>query len=469
MLRYPVIILLFAVLVSSCEKSPSAGSLKLRFSEDTIHFDTVFTTVGTTTKELRVINNQNRKVVIDNLFIAGGSESQFRLNIDGEPAWEKRNVELEAGDSLFIFIDVLIDPTNIDSPLSVTDSIIFEIGSKLQQIQLMAWGQDVNLVENKLVTSQTWHNNKPYVIYNNITVDSLETLIIEEGTKVYFHRNGSLTIAGNLIVNGTIEHPVIFGGDRLEEMYKDIPGQWKGIFILNPSRGNSFNHAVIRNTIYGIQLGETTSVSGYPDLKLFSTIISHSTISGLSAINGKVESANCVISHCGSWCIRIAAGGDYDFTHCTLYNIWDYGFRISSLLHVSEKAATTGGRITQLNLNLNNSVIFGNNTSEIEIIPITKGYNGNYLFDHCLIKLDTVHSQFWSADKFPGSFVNKNPLFIGESVFDFRPDTLSPLINRGNLIYLIDYPIDIRGKSRNDDGLPDIGAYERITGEHKMI
>jgi hypothetical protein len=465
-----LIIIIFLVFVSfSCEKNNPGKGPKLIFSYDTIHFDTVFTTIGTTTKELIVRNNGNRKIDIDHIYLAGGSGSQFRINIDGEPAWEKKDIELEKGDSIFIFVDVLIDPTNIDAPVAVEDSLIFNVEGQNQQVQLLAWGQDINLMESMEIVTQTWHNWKPYVIYGKIIVDTLQTLFIEEGTKIYFHKNGSLTVAGNIVANGSPEKPVLFAGDRLEEMYEDIPGQWKGISILNPSRGNSFSNAIIRNSVYGIQLGETDGGTGFPDLKLFSSNISHSTVSGLSAVNGKIESVNTVLSHCGRYCIRVAAGGDYIFTHCTVYNLWDYGYRITPALYISEQAAIPGGRTAQLTLGLNNAVIYGNIISEIEIVSTGKGISGNYFFDHCLVKLDTLHSSFWSRDRFPGVIVNIDPRFIEQFRYDFRPDTLSPLINNGNTVFLAEYPLDIRGKSRNDDSKPDIGAFERIPGEVKKL
>ena len=100
-------------------------------------------------------------------------------------------------------------------------------------------------------------------------------------------------------------------------------------------------------------------------------------------------------------------------------------------------------------------------------MPVSKSFTGNYFFDHCLIKLDTVNSVFWTKDRFPDVQVNKNPKFIDYINWDYRPDTLSPMINKGNPIFLVDFPVDIRGASRISDGLPDAGAYERITGEHK--
>ena len=465
--RSSLILLFLIVVYWSCERQPFSDNLNLLFSEDTIHFDTVFTTIGSATRELRVKNSENTKINIDRIYLSGGQGSQFRLNIDGEPVFEKRDVEVDAGDSLFIFVNVLVDPTNRDAPLAVTDSIIFVEGDKIQKVQLLAWGQDIFLINKKLILTETWNKSKPYVIYDNTTVDTLETLFIDEGTRIFFHRNSSLTIAGNLVVNGSVTLPVLFAGDRLEKMYEDIPGQWTGLLFLNTSKGNSINHAIIRNAVYGIQLGESGPGTDTPDMKLLSSSISHSTVSGLSALNGNIEAANCIFSHCGSYCIYLAAGGNYTFTHCTVFNQWEYGFRSSASLYITEKPANPGGQTRQLDLNLNNSVVYGDINSELEIIPLTNSFSGNYFFDHCLLKLDTINAAFWDRDEFPGTLINENPRFIDESVWDLRPDTLSPLIDNGNPAYLTEYPVDYRGVLRSLDGKPDIGAFERIPGEHK--
>jgi hypothetical protein len=419
------------------------------------------------TKELRIRNTGTRAITVDHIFLAGGNSSHFRLNIDGEPVNEKFNVSMEAGDSIFIFVDVLIDPGNSSSPVSVDDSIVFSIRDNTQKVMLHAWGQDINLIKGKEIGSETWHKGKPYVIYDKATIDTLETLTVEEGTRIFFHRNASLILAGSINVRGSDESPVLFATDRIEKMYDDIPGQWKGILILNSSKGNNISHAIIRNAIYGIQLGQPHPGTDIPVLKLFSSFILHSSVSGLSATKGNVEAANCVIAHCGSYCIYIASGGEYKFTDCTLFNSWEYGPRFTPAIYITEKPSTPQVIVSQLDINMNNSVVFGDNVSELNIIPVNSVFTGNYYFDHCLIRLDTVKAAFWDKDEFPGSIINKNPFFIDSSIWDLRPDTLSPLINTGNPSFSLLYPFDIRGVSRSLTGNPDIGAYERIPGEHK--
>jgi hypothetical protein len=457
------------IFFSSCERINSPSVAALRFSDDTLYFDTVFSSIGSVTKELRIRNPGNSTLKIDHIYLAGGSSSHYRLNIDGEPVNEKFNVSLEAGDSIFIFVDVLIDPGNNTSPVSVDDSIIFSVRENSQKVRLHAWGQDIILIKGKEIASETWQKGKPYVIYEKATIDTLETLTIEEGTRIFFHRNASLIVAGTINIRGSDESPVLFATDRIEKMYEDVPGQWKGILILNSSKGNNISHAVIRNAIYGIQLGEPYSGKDMPVLKLFSSFILHSSVSGLSAIKGNVEAANCVISHCGSYCIYIASGGEYNFTNCTLFNSWDYGPRLTPAIYITEKPIIPQVIVSQLDINMNNSVVFGDNISELNIVPLNSVFTGNYFFDHCLIRLDTLKSTFWNKYEFPGSIINKNPFFIDSPNWDLRPDTLSPLIKNGNPSYSVLYPYDIRGVSRQLTGNPDIGAYERIPGEHKKI
>jgi hypothetical protein len=335
------------------------------------------------------------------------------------------------------------------------------------KVQLLAWGQDINLFETQVIGTETWNSPKPYVIYGNLTLDTLETLTIGEGTRIYFHKNASITLAGNIVISGTLNSPVLMASNRTEDIYEDIPGMWAGIIILNTSKGNRINNTIIRNSINGILIGEAKVSGSVPDLKLFNTTIYHSTVTALAAINCNLQAVNVVFSHCGRYCISIKGGGNYSFTHCTVYNLWDYGFRLTPSLFVSEKPVVTGGTSSQLYLDVNNTVIYGDLVSEIGIVPLTTSLTGNYYFDHCLIKLDTINSAIWSQERFPGASVNINPKFIDYLAWDFRPDTLSPLISKGNPLYLIDFPVDIRGASRLTDGQPDAGAYERIPGEKK--
>ena len=77
----------------------------------------------------------------------------------------------------------------------------------------------------------SWTNDKPYLIIDYLYVDSLASLTIEPGVTVYMHYNALLYVDGTLEVMGSLEEPVTFQGDRLEEFYKDKPGQWRFIYL----------------------------------------------------------------------------------------------------------------------------------------------------------------------------------------------------------------------------------------------
>ena len=56
----------------------------LDFSKDTIIFDSVFTTIGSITIPFTVINSHSEALLIDEISLEGGSDSQYRINVDGE-------------------------------------------------------------------------------------------------------------------------------------------------------------------------------------------------------------------------------------------------------------------------------------------------------------------------------------------------------------------------------------------------
>ena len=84
MFKNSLILISLIAFLFSCEKNTPSGTKGLVFSDDTIYFDTVFTTIGSTTRELRVRNSEKHRIRIDEIYLAGGNDSQFRLNIDGE-------------------------------------------------------------------------------------------------------------------------------------------------------------------------------------------------------------------------------------------------------------------------------------------------------------------------------------------------------------------------------------------------
>jgi len=457
--------LTFGILIQ-CERDNliTDPNAKLSFSHDTILFDTVFTTIGSTTKQLKVYNRHTRDIEIASVYLAGGDQSNFRLNIDGLSSCHAENILIRESDSIFIFVEVTIDPVAQNNPLVVQDSIVFITNGNVQDIDLVAWGQDVHLINSEIIKTQTWTNDKPYLIYNSMLVDTLETLTINEGTRIYFHRNSTLYVSGTLIVSGTLEEPVTFQGDRLESMYEYIPGQWGGMYFINGSQNNKIDYAEIKNAVTGIHLGNLYSEDSPPTLELSNTIITHMNYAGVSSIGATISAYNCVVSDCGFYCAVLTTGGRYDFNHCTFANYWGYSNRITPSVMITNfyNLNDTLFKGELVNAGFGNCIIYGDKMTEIGFDFLEGVVDYNYKFDFCLLKVDTSKLDTSNSEYFNKNFVNTDPGFFSYNDFNFQLDTLSYAKDKGSEEIAVKFPLDILQKSRVEDAGPDLGAYERI-------
>jgi hypothetical protein len=219
------------------EKITSSHDAKLEFAADTVLFDTIFSTIGSTTQAFFVFNRNKNAVIISSIQVGGMASSNYTVIIDGEQSYFKSNVEIKGHDSLLVLVKVQINPQNQNLPYLVADSIMFTTNGNLQQVQLLAYGQDANFINNAtLPCNTTWNSPKPYVLYNTVIVPAGCSLTISKGTKIYAHKNSSLDIQGTLLVQGAGDSVVKFYGDNLTNQYANLPGQWKGIVIESGSK-----------------------------------------------------------------------------------------------------------------------------------------------------------------------------------------------------------------------------------------
>ena len=464
-LKYFLIPLLIVQLFFACEKEEFNTSVdaNLAFSVDTILFDTVFTSIGSATQRFTVKNTYNKNLKISSIYLAGGESSPYRLNIDGYPGVRLDNIELREKDSLYIFVEITIDPNNSDLPLVVKDSIIFSFNNKQQDVDLIAWGQDVNIINGEIIGTETWSNNKPYLIYNSMLVDTNSILTIEPGAILHFHKNSRLYVAGSIVANGTFESPIIFQGDRLENDYENIPGQWDGIWLMAGSMDNVFNFSEIKNAIIGIQVDTMANLSK-PTLLLSNSKIQNMTSAGIYAQGSTIEAFNNLITNCGQFAVALTIGGSYEFYHCTIGNYWGFSTRTTPSILLNNYYVDVNSNIQVRPINkalFGNCIIYGNKESEIYIDKYEENSTLNYKFDHTLIKVD---SDFSTSDPnyFDHVIVNNDPKFKDPYNGDFELDTLSIAKDFGKSEYGLMFPYDINIQNRNSDSGPDLGAFERI-------
>ncbi|MEJ2595517.1 MAG: hypothetical protein P8100_10425 [bacterium] len=477
--------LLMAMALFSCRKDLTVDddpSVKLEFSNDSVIFDTVFTSLGSVTKTLMVYNNSKNRVKISNLKLGGGGNSFYRLNIDGQPGDAFSDIEINGGDSIYIFTRVTIDPNNLSNPFVVEDSIMFLTNGNEQKVKLVAWGQNANyiladtytpgfppykIVADSLETT-VWTSGKPYVIYGYAVINSYGELRIEEGTHVYFHKDGGLWayVDGMLKVNGTLENPVYFGSDRLEAFYDDIPGQWDRIWLMEGRAGfdHEITHAVIENGFIGIQ-AESFQRPTENRLLLNNVTVQNMTGIGLFARLFYIEGKNTVLANCGGYSMALTSGGVYDFKHATIANYWPYSVRNTPAVYLNNFVLDTNEQEipVPIDFKMGNSIIYGYNQNEF-VTEMVAGADTLYYLDHCIMRIQTSTA---NATNFNQVLRNEDPLFLDFRENEYRIDTLSPAIGFGDATIAAEAPFDLLNNSRAERA--DAGAYQFMPGQSEEL
>jgi hypothetical protein len=481
---------IFFLLFQSCKKDEfETGQPNLEFSEDTIIFDTVFTTVGSSTEVFQVYNRGVNPIRFSSIRLATGDNSNYRLNVDGVPGKSFQDVEIAGKDSMFIFVEVTVDPNNLTTPLIVTDSIIFIANGFQTDIDLVAWGQDAYFHRPDpnsqispfffLSCGETWNNDKPHVIYGYAIVDSSCTLTVNAGTNVHLHPGSGIIVfgSGTLLVNGTTQDKVTFQGDRLGEDFKDVPGQWDRIWLSNlpesryPGTKNSvIKNAIIKNGQIGLQV-DTSFAPGEITLQLENTIIKNMSSFGAAFLGTSVTAYNCVFANCGAQTTNILYGGTYKFYHCTFANFWNNGQRQDPAVSLNNWYQSPSGNIKRdLDAYFGNCIIYGNNDNELALdsFPSPPPFLFKYKFDHTLIKVENTFntsdaSHYISILKaFNG---NNDPHFVDIENNYYQLDSAgSAAIDMGDIFITTINPIlnnDIENTFRPQRSGPDMGAYER--------
>ena len=460
-----------ALSLSGCHHGQYDETVKLQFSTDTLMFDTVFTTVSSVTRSFTVTNPSADPVKLD-IYLAGGTQSYYSINVDGVAGVEFHDVEIPAHDSIFVFVKVTINPTNQNTPYLVTDSVLFYNTQRKQSVQLVAFGQDAHFIipdhqnpnmSYRIIAHEHehvhWTNDKPWVIYGWAVVDSLGKLTVDPGTRVYIHHGGGIWVYryGNIHVNGTFDEPVLFAGDRLEPFYASDYEQWSRILINEGTEDNIINNAIITNSSTGI---EVSALMEYLENKTIinNSIIHNNRYYGVAAQSANVEMNNCQISNTGSYSVVMQVG-DFTLNHVTIANYYSKQKRNEPALGLSNYYDKGDTRyLGNTNFVCNNSIIYGVHSDYYDEV-ITSAYNGvdlNYRFNNCIVKVEEMD----------GNFVNcfdRDPLFVSNYNQDYNLKENSPAIDAG--MTGLGITTDILGRLRN--GNPDIGAYEYYPGSEE--
>lgn len=459
-----LILLSASFLLFTCRKDSFVTSADARISitADTLKYDTVFSSTGSTYRSFKIINLNNQKLRISSVKLMGGNASAYKINTDGHPGPELTSLELEANDSAYVFVTVTINPNAANLPFIVRDSIQITFNGNKKWVQLEAFGQNAHFFRNRTISAnEIWNNDLPFVILGSLTVAPNTTLTINKGCRIFMHADAPLLINGTLQVNGLKDTAdrVYFRGDRLDDPYRDFPASWPGIFFGSVSKDNILQYADVRNAYQAIVVADP-SVNANPKLTLNETVIDNAYDAGILAVNGSVRARNCLVSNCGKN-LYLVKGGDYQFTHCTVATY------ASSYVDHKEPVLLLTNYITQNNApvtanlaaTFRNCIFWGEGgLVDNEVVVIKSGstvFNVN--FDAALWKVAAAPVNVTAS----GIINNQMPLFdsinTSKNYYDFRLKTGSPALDKG---VNASVTTDLDGKTR-PVGLPDLGCFEK--------
>lgn len=486
-----VVLALFGsvLLMSRCGKIEYSDdpALSLTFSTDTVFFDTVFTTIGSVTLPLKVFNPNRDAVLIDYIGLEGGADSPFRVNIDGIVGPEVEQWPLLAEDSMWIFLEVTVDPNEAALPFVIEDGLRFNTNGLEQRVHLMAWGQNAHFhggpgqITALASCDEVWSNDLPHVIYGIVQVETGCKLTIDPGTQVHIHNGGGLLVyQSTLDVNGALGNEVVFQGDRLDAGYEDAPGQWGielsfefetdyGIEEVTAQRGGiwlfggvgcTMDYAILKNGTMGLQVDTTGSASA-PALQLRNSIIHNMSAYGLYAQGGTIDGYNNLIYDCGQSTAAFTLGGTYRMDHCTFVNSWSEGVRQSPSVLFTDWYEDVNGNIQVRSLEgsaFNNCIFWGNNHNLTDFDELVVSLLNPPSIPLIRNSAVDVQDENFPLELLEATTTENAPLFVSESQRDFHLNTNNTLWNGGPAQFAISTDLD--GLPRNV-GLPDKGCYER--------
>lgn len=471
--------LIFIVIcfISCAEKDSwsASPSLHLTFSRDTVAFDTLISTVPSSTKTLTVFNRYKDGLRISKVCLTKGADSPFRANVDGEFLYNGlgEDFQVYGKDSIMVRLEVTPPVVGSSDTLLFKDFLEFHLESGVvQRVCLTAGALDAWMVHGLVLSKDTTiTSEKPFIVYDSLVVMHGATLTIEPGARIMFHDKAGLNVYGNIHAVGTIDRPIIFRGDRTDRMfdnlpYDNTPSRWEGIRICESSNDNLFVNCDIHSGRYGIVCDSTSDLSAL-SLYMENSVLHNIGGDGLQLNHVSAQFINTQISNTLGTSVFIH-GGYYQFLHCTIAQFYPFVADRGDALFLANDIDGVYRHLYQCHFV--NSVITGYG-EDVIMGSIMEGqdYACDYQFRNCFLNTvvsdDTLRfvNVVYDTDEFETPRDKNFVRFDTDNfLYDFTPDSISPIRNMGLTDLLEVLPTDRLGRSRLVDGLPDAGCYEYI-------
>lgn len=455
------------------------SSAVLAFSSDSIKFDTVITTIGSSTRSLKVYNRNEQGVRISRVWLEKGSATCFRVNVDGvflapSSGASVSGMELYGSDSLMVFAEVTLPERNQDAPFEMTDRLCFQLESGVvQAVTLQAIGQDVYLWRGKVIAQDTTLSaGRPFLIYDSLSVAEGARLTLNPGVQLYFHDKANLLVRGTLQAEGTLDAPVVLRGDRTDNLfdylpYDNTPSRWGGVRFFAASQGNVMRFTDIHSASYGIQC-DSSSVDG-SKLLLENSILHNIGGDGLKAVNCNLTVGNTQISNTLGNCVYLI-GGNSEFVHCTLAQFYPWEAVRGQALYLSDNYFSA--TVPLVKAHFYNCLITGYAEDVILGSLEEKEQKYDYLFANCLLNTPAVTDDpryrncVFEGDEKETHCIREKGFVKFDTknyLYDFAPDSCSAALQLADTVYSRRYPYDRRGVSRFAGVRPAAGCYEYVS------
>ena len=469
-----------AVALMACNDDDSfsvSPSNLLTFSEDTIRFDTLFSTVPTATRTFWVYNKSGDGIRCSSVRLERGNQVGFRVNVDGiylgqANGYQSSEIEVRNNDSIRVFVELTTPNNGQEKPLFVEDNLLFVLESgALQKVNLNGHSWDADIREEIVVDDyQVLASEKPLVVRKGIQVKESGVLVIEAGTKVYFHENAGSLVDGQLMCKGTPEKNVVLRGDRLDNMFDYLPydrvsGQWKGIHFSENSYSNVLEYTDIHSATDAI-VCDSSHLYKFK-LMLDGCIIHNCRGTGITAFSSQIYVKNTQVSNTLKDCVALY-GGITNIIHCTLAQFYPFDAQRGAALLFSNHYLDKDYQLEHLYCA--NSLITG---YADDVLMGSRGGDGvafNYNFDHCIIRtpemtegLERMKNIVWEEPSDTISFGMKHFKEVDTEKlrYDFELAAVSAAINAGGTLDASHVQqVDRMGRRRDEK--PDVGCYEYV-------
>ena len=478
----------------------------LSFSTDTLSFDTVFTTIGSMTGYFMIYNRNSEALKIEKIIVVGGKRNGFRINVDGRKGDSFSDIPIWKNDSLYVAVEVTVNPNDENSPFVIYDSVVFITNGRVQSVLLEAYGQNAHILKGgtTFTGDTTLTAERPYLLYDSICIPEGVTVQIEKGASFYMHKNAKWLIEGTMITNGTQEEPVLFRADRLNKFssnisYDNISAQWDGLYFGSFSFDNELNYTLIRNGISGLTFEESTPDRKKIDIR--NSQIKNMDGNALWAVNCHIEASSTEFSNASNYLVMLS-GGKYRFTHCTMANYMNpammsnKGTRFiqtltlaDNIVYINEEGDKEKHTFPLQQAFFDNCIIDGHLSADTaakysgEIMFSTEesfmdgnDEQFNYCFNHCVMKTKKVDNERFNEVIFIVDPEVENTKYIKSKaeneekdydfIYDFRLADESAGIGKADRSIAEQFPADRYGINRlTSEFGPSIGAYEYVPQE----